>query len=75
MLFASAHAYIHRISTLMQLNAIKVTCNEFWHYNMRKLGESSLKKHAKSHSNAFKLQYIATSCVIEILNHLYSLDK
>ena len=59
----------------MRLNAIKVTWNEFWHYNMRKVGQNSLKKHAKSHSNAFKLQSIATSSVIWILTHLYSLDK
>ena len=29
-LFASSRSYIHHISTLMRLNAIKVTSNEFW---------------------------------------------
>ena len=43
-LFASSRAYIHYTSTLMRLNAIKVTWNEFWHYNMHKVGQNSLKK-------------------------------
>ena len=42
---------------------------------MRKLDQSSLKKHAKSYSNAFKLQTIAIPSVIWILTHLYLLDK
>ena len=75
MLFASSRAYILHISTLMRLNAIIVTCNEFRPDIMRKLGPKSLKKHAKSHSNAFKLESIATSNVIWILTHLNSLDK
>ena len=74
-LFAFSRAYFHRTSTLIRLNAIKITWNEFWHYNMRKVGQNSLEKHVKSHSNAFKLQSIATSSVIWILTHLYSLDK
>ena len=41
---------------------------------MRKLGPNYLK-HAKSHSNAFQLQYMSISSVIWILNHLYSLYK
>ena len=57
------------------MNAIKVTWNEFLQYNMHKIGQNSLKKHAKSHSNTFKLQSIATSSVIRILTHLYSLNK
>ena len=59
----------------MRMNAIKVARTEFWHYNMRKVVQNLLKKHAKSHSYAFKLQSIATSSVILILTHLYSLDK
>ena len=46
-LFASSRANIHHISTLM-LNAIEVTLNESWQYNMRKLNQNSLKKHAKN---------------------------
>ena len=42
-LFASLRAYIHHTSTLTWMNAIKVTWNEFWHYNMRKIGQNSLK--------------------------------
>ena len=34
-----------------------------------------IEKHTNSHSNEFKLQSIATSSVIWILTHLYSLDK
>ena len=30
-LFASSRAYIRHMSTLMRLNAIKVTWNVFWH--------------------------------------------
>ena len=74
-LFASPRAYIPLISVLMRLNAIKVIWNEFSHYNMHKVGQNSLKKHAKSHSNSFKLQSIATSSVIWILTHSYSMDK
>ena len=40
-LFAFSRAYIHRTSTLMRLNAIKLTCNEFWHYNMPKVCQNS----------------------------------
>ena len=75
MLFASSRAYIHHTSTLMRLNAIKVTWNKFCHYNMRKVGQNLLKKHAKGNSNVFKLQSIANSSIIWILAHLYSLDK
>ena len=75
MLFATSRAYVHHISTLMRLNAIKVNWNKFWNYNMRKVGQNSLKKYAKSHSNAFKWPSIATSCVSWILTHLYSLIK
>ena len=57
-LSASPRAYIHRTSTLMRLNAIKVTWNEFWHYNMCKVGQNLLKKYAKIHSNTFKMQSI-----------------
>ena len=46
-LFASLRPYIHHRSTLIQLNGIIVTWNEFWHYNMRKVGENSLKKNDK----------------------------
>ena len=74
-LFTSSHAYIHHTTTIMRLNGIKVTWNEFWYYNMPKVGQNSLKKYAKSHSYAFKSQSIATSSVIWILTHLYSLDK
>ena len=42
---------------------------------MRKLDQNSLKKHAMRHSKSFELQSIATSNVIWILTHLYSLDK
>ena len=59
----------------MRMNAIKVIWNEFCHYNMRKVGQNSLKQHNKSHSNAFKFQFIANSSVIWILTHLYLLDK
>ena len=41
---------------------------------MRKVGQNSLEKHAKSHSNAFKVQSFTTSSVIWIFTHLYSLD-
>ena len=51
MLFAVSRAYIHHTSNLMRMNVIKITWNEFWHYNMRKVGQNSLKQHAKSHSN------------------------
>ena len=44
-------------------------------YTPSKVGKNSLKKHAKSHSDAFKLQSIATSSVIWMLTQLYSLDK
>ena len=40
-----------------------------------KIGQNSLKKLAKSHSDAFKLQSIATSSVIWIITHLYTFDK
>ena len=63
-LFASLRAYIYHTSTLMRLNAIKFTWNEFWYYNMYKVVQNSMKKQAKSHSNAFKSQSIASSCVI-----------
>ena len=39
-LFAFSRAYIHHTSTLMRLNGIKVTWNEFCHYNMRKVGQN-----------------------------------
>ena len=42
-LFASSRAYNQHTITLMRMNAIKVAWNEFWHYNMRKLGQNSLK--------------------------------
>ena len=74
-LFASSRTYIHHTSTLIWLNAIKVTWNEFWYYNMRKVSQNSLKKHVRSHSNAFKLQSTATLVVIGILTHLYSWEK
>ena len=74
-LFASSRDYIHHISTLMRLNAIKVTWNEFWHHNMRKVGQNLFNKHARNHSNALKLQSIATSSVFWNLTHLYSSDK
>ena len=72
-LFASSRDYIHHISSLMRMNVVNVAWNEFWHYNMRKVGQNSFKKHAKSDSNAFKLQSIATSTVVWIVIHLYSL--
>ena len=74
-LFASSRAYIHHTSKPMRLNAIKVTWNEFWYYNMRKVGQNSLKKHAWSHSNAFKLSCTATSIVIWMITHLCSSEK
>ena len=42
---------------------------------MRIVGQNSLKEHAKSHSNAFKLQSNATYSNIRILTDLNSLDK
>ena len=54
-LFAYPHAYIRHQITLMWLRAIKVSWNEFSHCNIRKVGQNSFKKHAKSHSNMFKL--------------------
>ena len=56
----------------MQLKSLGMSV---WHCNKCKVDQNLLKKHAKSHSDAFKSQSIATSSVIWILNHLYSFDK
>ena len=42
---------------------------------MRKVDQNLMKKHTKSHSNAFQLQYRSISSVILILTHLHSLVK
>ena len=62
-LFASSRSYIHPISILMQMNAIKVTENEFWHYNVLKVRQNSLKNmlraiQMRSNCNLLQLQML-----------------